>query len=101
MVGEAGWQTEEIESWRAKLCTSQALQKMGVEVLSAMPFSQTIVRGKWRWGKIPQRFHPMLDEIVNMIFTHPSWRSPDPYDEEPWHRAFIDMDESITFLNRD
>jgi hypothetical protein len=61
-----------------------------------MPFSQTIVRGKWRWGIFPQRFHPTLDEMISMIFSHPAWIKRDTYDEEPWHSMFMETDERIT-----
>jgi hypothetical protein len=54
------------------------------------------VRGKWRWGKIPQRFHPTLDEMISMIFSHPAWIKRDTYDEEPWHSMFMETDERIT-----
>lgn len=96
MVGKAGWQKGTMDTWRAKLQTAESLHTMGTEVLSPMPFSQTIVRGKWRWGKIPQRFHPTLDEMISMIFSHPAWIKRDTYDEEPWHSMFMETDERIT-----
>jgi MinD-like ATPase involved in chromosome partitioning or flagellar assembly len=96
LVGKAGWQKGTMEAWRARLQTAETLKAMGTEVLSPMPFSQTIVRGKWRWGKIPQRFYTTLDEMVSMIFAHPAWTRRDTYDEEPWHSMFVDKDERIT-----
>jgi len=95
MVGKAGWQKETIESWAARLRTAPALKAMETEVLSSMPFSQTIVRGKWRWGKIPKRFHSTLDEMISMIFNHPAWVKRATYADEPWHSMFIDIDERI------
>jgi cellulose biosynthesis protein BcsQ len=96
MVGKAGWQKGTMEAWRARLQTAETLKEMGTEVLSPMPFSQAIVRGKWRWGKIPQRFHPTLDEMISMIFKHPAWTRRDTYDEEPWNSMFVDKGERIT-----
>lgn len=96
MVGKAGWQKGKMEAWREKLRASKALKAMGAQVLTPMPFSQTIVHGKWRWGKIPQRFHPTLDEMIDMIFTHPAWTRRDTYADEPWHSMFIEKDERVT-----
>jgi cellulose biosynthesis protein BcsQ len=95
MVGNAGWQKGTMESWRARLQTSQALKTMGTEVLSPMPFSQTIVRGKWRWGKIPQRFYPPLDEMIHMILNHPAWTHRNMYHDELWHSTLMESDERI------
>jgi|GEM_PF-2261144 len=96
MIGKAGWQKEKIDAWCERTRRAEALQVLGIEVLSAMPFSQTIVRGKWRWGKIPQRFHPTLDEMVQRIFKDPYWAMQDAYQEEPWDRSFLDVDERMT-----
>jgi MinD-like ATPase involved in chromosome partitioning or flagellar assembly len=68
MTGEAGWEIEQIEGWRNKLLQSEALQAMGVEVLQSMPSSKLVVRGKWRWGKLPRTILPTLDEIYTKIF---------------------------------
>ena len=58
-------------------------------------FSQTIVRGKWRWGKIPQRFHPTLDEMIEMVLSHPAWKERKGFRVDPWASMFVEADERI------
>jgi MinD-like ATPase involved in chromosome partitioning or flagellar assembly len=95
MVGKAGWQQEKMEAWQEKLQRADTLKTMGVGVLTPMPFSQTIVRGKWRWGKIPQRFHPTLDEMIEMVLSHPAWKERKGLRVEPWGSMFVKADERI------
>jgi len=68
MVGSAKWQEDHISAWRNNLDNSNVLKAMGIDVLPSMPFSQTIVRGKWRWGKLPRRFIPTLDAMYTKLF---------------------------------
>jgi hypothetical protein len=68
MTGKAGWEIRQLEGWRKKLLHSEALKKMGVEVMQSMPFSKLAPRGKWRWGKLPRTILPTLKEIYIKIF---------------------------------
>jgi cellulose biosynthesis protein BcsQ len=68
MIGEANWEQERLEGWRRMLVESEALREMNVNVLQGMPYSRYVIRGRWRWGKIPRTVLPALDEIYQMIF---------------------------------
>jgi hypothetical protein len=68
MIGEANWEQDRLEGWRRMLVESEALREMNVNVLQGMPYSRYVIRGRWRWGKIPRTVLPALDEIYQMIF---------------------------------
>jgi len=67
-IGNSNWEDRELGRWRRKLQTSQALTTMGFEVLPGIPYSRSILRGRWRYGTFPKRFAPVMDEICQFIF---------------------------------
>jgi MinD-like ATPase involved in chromosome partitioning or flagellar assembly len=67
MSGEAGWEVNQLDKWREKLMASEALRDMGVRVLENIPYSRHIIRGRWRWGKIPDKTIPALEDMYNRI----------------------------------
>jgi hypothetical protein len=71
-IGSANWEGRELERWRLKLKTSQALSTMGFEVLPGIPYSRTILRGRWRYGTFPKKFIPVMDDIYQFIFRETS-----------------------------
>jgi len=71
-IGSANWEGRELERWRRKLKTSQALLTMGFEVLTGIPYSRTILRGRWRYGTFPKKFIPVMDDIYQFIFRETS-----------------------------
>jgi len=71
-IGNANWEARELERWQKKLRTSQALIHMGFEVLTGIPYSRIILRGRWRHGSFPKRFTPVMDEICQFIFQRSS-----------------------------
>jgi cellulose biosynthesis protein BcsQ len=71
-IGSANWEDRELERWRRKLQTSQALTTMGFEVLPGIPYSRSILRGRWRYGTFPKKFAPVMDEICQFIFRERS-----------------------------
>jgi MinD-like ATPase involved in chromosome partitioning or flagellar assembly len=68
MVGEANWEKDQLKGWRRMLVESEALREMNVDVLQGMPYSRLVIRGRWRWGKIPRPVLPALDEIYRKLF---------------------------------
>jgi cellulose biosynthesis protein BcsQ len=96
MTGKAAWQEAQIEAWRVRLKADELLKALKTEVLPAMPFSQAIVRGRWRWGKIPPRFYPTLDGIVDLIFADPAWTRRHARDRMHCQGMLIDEDEGIS-----
>jgi hypothetical protein len=68
MIGEANWEKDQLEGWRRMLVESEALREMNVDVLQGMPYSRLVIRGRWRWGKIPRTVLPALDEIYRKLF---------------------------------
>lgn len=71
-IGNADWEVRELERWQGKLRTSHTLTAMGFEVLPGLPYSRTILRGRWRYGKFPKRFVPTMDAICQFIFQGPT-----------------------------
>jgi hypothetical protein len=67
MSGEAGWEVNQLDKWREKLMASEALRNMGVRVLENVPYSRYVIRGRWRWGKIPNKMMPALEDMYNRI----------------------------------
>jgi len=39
-----------------------------LKVLTGIPYSRTILRGRWRYGTFPKKFIPVMDEICQFIF---------------------------------
>ena len=74
-IGNANWEARELERWQRKLQASQALTVMGFEVLPGLPYSRTILRGRWRYGKFPKRFLATMDGICQFIFQRSSERA--------------------------
>jgi len=68
MVGNARWSKERIAQWRQSLLNTQLVKSRNIRLLPAMPYSQSAVRGTWRWGKLPHRFLPALEGIKELIF---------------------------------
>ena len=68
MSGEAGWEIDQLDKWREKMKASEALRSMGVRVLANIPYSRQIIRGRWRWGKLPDRMLPTLQEMYGRMF---------------------------------
>jgi hypothetical protein len=68
MIGEAAWEQDRLKGWRRMLVESEALREMNVNVLRGMPYSRYVIRGRWRWGKIPRTVLPALDEIYQILF---------------------------------
>lgn len=69
MSGEAGWEIDQLDKWREKLKASEALRKMGVRVLENIPYCRHVIRGRWRWGKIPDKLMPALEDMYSRIFS--------------------------------
>lgn len=67
MVGRAGWNTTRIEQWRGELARSELLARRGIPLLPPLPYSPTAVRGTWRYGRIPSRFQPLLEDLANRL----------------------------------
>jgi len=75
MIGEANWEKDQLEGWRRMLIESEALREMNVDVLQGMPYSRLVIRGRWRWGKIPRNVLPALDDIYRKLFGKDSRRA--------------------------
>lgn len=71
-IGKANWEKRELDHWEQKLRGSPALIAMGFDVLPGMPYSRTVVRGQWRYGKFPQRFIPSMEAICKFFFDQPT-----------------------------
>jgi hypothetical protein len=67
-IGNAKWESRELERWQRKLQASPALNQMGFEVLPGLPYSRAILRGRWRYGTFPKPFTPIMDGICEFIF---------------------------------
>lgn len=67
-IGNAKWESRELERWQQKLQASPALNQMGFEVLPGLPYSRAILRGRWRYGTFPKPFAPIMDGICEFIF---------------------------------
>jgi hypothetical protein len=72
MIGEANWEKDQLKGWRRMLVESEALREMNVDVLQGMPYSRLVIRGRWRWGKIPRTVLPALEEIYRKLFGEAS-----------------------------
>jgi len=71
-IGKTNWETKELDRWTQKLQSSPALVAMGFDVLPGMPYSKIVVRGRWRYGKFPQRFIPPMDAISEFFLDKPA-----------------------------
>lgn len=65
-MGKTQWENRELDRWREQLLGDQALVTMGFGVLPPLPYSKTIVRGRWRYGTFPQRFEPFFDALYSL-----------------------------------
>ncbi len=70
MVGNAKWSQERMVQWRQSLLNTQLVKSRNIQLLPAMPYSQSAVRGTWRWGKLPHLFLPTLEGIKELIFSN-------------------------------
>lgn len=67
-AGEStGWGQEVLASWRARLSAIPEIANGGGEVFPPLAHSNTIVRGNWISGKIPEKFLPTLSRIFQKI----------------------------------
>lgn len=71
-IGNAGWEARELERWKEQLQTNRALIEMGFTVLSGMPYSRIILRGRWRYGRFPKSFAPIMEGIRSFVFQEPA-----------------------------
>ncbi len=69
MVGNAKWSEERIKQWRQSLQNTKLVKSRNIQILPSIPYSQSAVRGTWRWGKLPTIFLPTLERITQIIFS--------------------------------
>jgi cellulose biosynthesis protein BcsQ len=69
MAGNAKWGQQRMAQWRQSLRDTQLVKSRKIRLLPAMPYSQSAVRGTWRWGKLPNLFLPTLEGIRELIFS--------------------------------
>jgi hypothetical protein len=65
-MGNTKWENRELERWRKQLLGDETLDAMGFSVLPPLPYSRTIVRGRWRYGAFPQRFEPFFEALYSL-----------------------------------
>ncbi|MEJ2606619.1 MAG: ParA family protein [Anaerolineales bacterium] len=71
MVGDAKWSDDRVDQWRGSLLNTRLIKNRNIPLLPSMPYSQSAIRGTWRWGKIPKIFTPLLEALKKQIFSHP------------------------------
>jgi len=69
MVGTSQWSDKRVAQWRESLRNTQLVKTRKIKLLAAMPYSQSAIRGTWRWGKLPHLFVPTLEGIKAQIFS--------------------------------
>ena len=69
MVGTSLWSEQRVTQWRESLLDTQLVKSRKIRLLPSMPYSQSAIRGTWRWGKLPNMFLPTLDAIKAHIFS--------------------------------
>jgi cellulose biosynthesis protein BcsQ len=68
MVGTSQWSDQRVTQWRESLLNTQLVKSRQIKLLPSMPYSQSAIRGTWRWGKLPNLFLPTLEAIKEQIF---------------------------------
>lgn len=66
-MGKTQWESKELNRWRKQLLQDETLAGMGFGVLPSLPFSKTIVRGRWRYGAFPRRHVPFFEAILDFV----------------------------------
>jgi cellulose biosynthesis protein BcsQ len=72
MVGTSQWSEKRVAQWRESLRNTQLVKNRNIKLLASMPYSQSAIRGTWRWGKLPQLFVPSLKGIEEQIYSNRS-----------------------------
>lgn len=70
MVGTSQWSEKRVAQWRESLRNTQLVKNRNIRILTSMPYSQSAIRGTWRWGKLPQLFVPTLKRIEEQIYSN-------------------------------
>jgi cellulose biosynthesis protein BcsQ len=70
MVGTSQWSEKRVAQWRESLRNTQLIKNRKIKLLTSMPYSQSAIRGTWRWGRLPQLFIPTLKGIEEQIFSN-------------------------------
>jgi hypothetical protein len=78
-TGKTQWEEDELSRWATQLRSDAALQAIGFSVLPSLPYSRTLIRGKWRYGTFPKPFLPFFNELEALILD----KDPDAF--EGWN----------------
>ncbi|MEJ2550548.1 MAG: ParA family protein [Anaerolineales bacterium] len=70
MVGTSQWSEKRVAQWRESLRNTQLVKNRKIQLLTSMPYSQSAIRGTWRWGKLPHLFIPALKGIEAQIYSN-------------------------------
>ncbi len=66
-IGDTRWEAREQERWAQKLRDSKAVQEIGFSVLPGLPYSRTLMRGRWLKGRFPAHLTEPIAALCEFV----------------------------------
>lgn len=94
-IGDTQWEAREQSRWATKVRESKAIQEMGYRVLPGLPYSRTLMRGRWLKGKFPQHLEEPIKSLCHFVLD--GERDPTSQDVEDVSLAIAAGDTRLRF----